>query len=205
MTAPMRIEPVTLEGRHVRLESLDDTHFEGLCAIAFDEALWRLQVSRMRDREDLRQYVAIARADQLRGSALPFATIDRASGQVVGSTRFGNIERTHRRVEIGWTWLARPWQRTAANTEAKLLMLTHAFESWGCLRVELKTDVLNEQSRRAMLRIGAREEGILRSHMQAWDGRRRDTVYFSILDHEWPSVKAGLEARLARGGSPQLR
>ena len=202
MTTPMRIEPVTLEGRHIRLEPLDDTHFEGLCAIAFDEALWRLQVSRMHDREDLRQYVAIARADQLRGSALPFATIDRASGQVVGSTRFGNIERTHRRVEIGWTWLARPWQRTAANTEAKLLMLTHAFERWGCLRVELKTDVLNEQSRRAMLRIGAREEGILRSHMQAWDGRRRDTVYFSILDHEWPEVRAGLTAKLAGPSRP---
>lgn len=202
MTTPMRIEPVTLEGRHIRLEPLDDTHFEGLCAIAFDEALWRLQVSRMHDREDLRQYVALARADQLRGSALPFATIDRASGQVVGSTRFGNIERTHRRVEIGWTWLARPWQRTAANTEAKLLMLTHAFERWGCLRVELKTDVLNEQSRRAMLRIGAREEGILRSHMQAWDGRRRDTVYFSILDHEWPEVRAGLTAKLAGPSRP---
>jgi RimJ/RimL family protein N-acetyltransferase len=198
----MRIEPVTLEGRHVRLEPLDDTHFEGLCAIAFDEALWRLQVSRMRDREDLRRYVAIARADQLRGSALPFATIDRASGQVIGSTRFGNIERIHRRVEIGWTWLARPWQRTAANTEAKLLMLTHAFERWGCLRVELKTDVLNEQSRRAMLRIGAREEGILRSHMQAWDGRRRDTVHFSILDHEWPEVRAGLTAKLAGPSRP---
>jgi RimJ/RimL family protein N-acetyltransferase len=195
----MRVEPVTLAGRHVRLEPLDDSHFEGLCAIAFDEALWRLQVTPMRDREDLRQYVAIARADQLRGSALPFATIDQASGQVIGSTRFGNIERTHRRVEIGWTWLARPWQRTAANTEAKLLMLAHAFESWGCLRVELKTDVLNEQSRNAMLRIGARQEGILRSHMQAWDGRRRDTVYFSILDHEWPVVRAGLEARLLKG------
>ena len=201
----MQVEPVTLEGRHVRLESLDDAHFEGLGAIAFDEALWRLQMSPMRDREDLRQYVALARADQLRGSALPFATIDRPSGRVIGSTRFGNIERTHRRAEIGWTWIARPWQRTAANTEAKLLMLTHAFEAWGCLRVELKTDVLNEQSRRAMLRIGAREEGVLRSHMQAWNGRRRDTVYFSILDHEWPEVKAGLGARLARGAPPQLR
>jgi len=201
----MQIEPVPLEGRHVRLEPLDDVHFEGLCAVAFDEALWRLQMSPMRDREDLRQYVALARADQLRGSALPFATIDRASGRVIGSTRFGNIERTHRRAEIGWTWIARPWQRTAANTEAKLLMLTHAFEAWGCLRVELKTDVLNEQSRRAMLRIGAREEGVLRSHMQAWNGRRRDTVYFSILDHEWPEVKAGLGARLARGAPPQLR
>jgi RimJ/RimL family protein N-acetyltransferase len=198
----MRIEPVTLEGRHVRLEPLDDTHFKGLCAIAFDEALWQLQVTPMRDREDLRQYVAIARADQLRGSALPFATIDRSSGQVIGSTRFANIERTHRRVEIGWTWIARPWQRTAANTEAKLLMLTHAFERWGCIRVELKTDVLNEQSRRAIRRIGAKEEGILRSHMQAWNGRRRDSVYFSILDHEWPEVRAGLTAKLAPPGRP---
>jgi RimJ/RimL family protein N-acetyltransferase len=193
----MQIEPLTLAGRHVRLEPLDDTHFEGLAAIAFDDALWRLQMSPMRDRDDLRQYVAIARADQLRGSALPFATIDRASGRVIGSTRFGNIERTHRRVEIGWTWIARPWQRTAANTEAKLLMLTHAFETWACIRVELKTDVLNQQSRQAMLRIGAKEEGVLRSHVQAWNGRRRDTVYFSILDHEWPEVRAGLTAKLA--------
>jgi len=197
VTSLMQIEPVTLAGRHVRLEPLDDSHFEGLAAIAFDDALWRLQMSPMRDREDLRQYVAVARADQLRGSALPFATIDQASGRVIGSTRFANIERTHRRVEIGWTWIARPWQRTAANTEAKLLMLTHAFERWGCVRVELKTDVLNEQSRRAMLRIGAREEGILRSHMQAWNGRRRDTIYFSILEHEWPEVRAGLAAKLA--------
>jgi RimJ/RimL family protein N-acetyltransferase len=197
VTSLMQIEPVTLAGCHVRLEPLDDSHFEGLAAIAFDDALWRLQMSPMRDREDLRQYVAVARADQLRGSALPFATIDQASGRVIGSTRFANIERTHRRVEIGWTWIARPWQRTAANTEAKLLMLTHAFESWGCVRVELKTDVLNEQSRRAMLRIGAREEGILRSHMQAWNGRRRDTIYFSILEHEWPEVRAGLAAKLA--------
>jgi len=197
VTSLMQIEPVTLAGCHVRLEPLDDSHFEGLAAIAFDDALWRLQMSPMRDREDLRQYVAVARADQLRGSALPFATIDQASGRVIGSTRFANIERTHRRVEIGWTWIARPWQRTAANTEAKLLMLTHAFERWGCVRVELKTDVLNEQSRRAMLRIGAREEGILRSHMQAWNGRRRDTIYFSILEHEWPEVRAGLAAKLA--------
>jgi RimJ/RimL family protein N-acetyltransferase len=202
VTSLMQIEPVTLAGRHVRLEPLDDTHFEGLAAIAFDDALWRLQMSPMRDREDLRQYVAVARADQLRGSALPFATIDQASGRVIGSTRFANIERTHRRVEIGWTWIARPWQRTAANTEAKRLMLTHAFETWGCVRVELKTDVLNEQSRRAMLRIGAREEGILRSHMQAWNGRRRDTIYFSILDHEWPEVRAGLADKLAPPPEP---
>jgi len=119
---------------------------------------------------------------------------------VVGSTRFMNIDVANRRVEIGATWLAEPWQRTVINTEAKYLMLRHAFETLGCIRVELKTDALNQRSRQAMLRIGAREEGIFRQHMVTWSGRLRDTVYFSILDSEWPTVKANLEAKLRRSG-----
>jgi RimJ/RimL family protein N-acetyltransferase len=196
----MKIQPLTLDGRHVRLAPLSASHLEALCAVGLDEALWRLSTVRMQNRQDMTEYVAAALAEQARGVALPFVTIERSSNRVIGSTRFGNIDRGNRRVEIGWTWLARPWQRTAANSEAKLLMLRHAFETWGCLRVELKTDALNQQSRQAMLRIGAREEGILRSHMLVWDGRRRDSAYYSILDAEWPRVREQLIARLERGG-----
>ena len=128
--------------------------------------------------------------------ALPFATILKESGRAIGCSRYGNIDRHNRRVEISWTWIGRPWQRTAVNTEAKYLMLQHAFETLGCIRVELKTDALNERSRRAILRIGAKEEGTFRRHMITASGRVRDTVYFSIVDREWPEVKAGLEARL---------
>jgi N-acetyltransferase len=121
---------------------------------------------------------------------------------VVGSTRFGNYDPSNRRIEIGWTWLARPWQRTAINTEAKYLMLTHAFEKLHCVRVELKTDVLNTPSRKAMLRIGAKEEGILRKHTVMWTGRYRDSIYYSILDEEWPDVKEQLERMLVRRPGP---
>jgi RimJ/RimL family protein N-acetyltransferase len=137
--------------------------------------------------------------DQANGIALPFVTIDRASNTVVGSTRFGNIDRANRRVEIGWTWINPQWQRTYINTEAKYLMLRHAFETWQCIRVELKTDSLNEKSRNAMLRIGAKEEGTLRNHMVTYSGRLRHSVYFSIIDSEWPQVKANLEAKMAAG------
>jgi RimJ/RimL family protein N-acetyltransferase len=127
-----------------------------------------------------------------------FATVETSSGRVIGSTRFMNIDRANRRVEIGSTWIAPPWQRTAVNTEAKYLMLRHAFEVWGCIRVELKTDALNQKSRNAILRIGAKEEGTLRRHLITHTGRVRDTVYFSILDSEWPGVKA----RLTRKSAP---
>jgi RimJ/RimL family protein N-acetyltransferase len=133
--------------------------------------------------------------------SLPFATVEQSSGAVVGSTRFGNIDRLNRHVEIGWTWVAREWQRTPVNTEAKLLMLRHAFDVWGAIRVELKTDSLNERSRRAILRIGAREEGTFRNHMIVHDGRFRHSVYFSIIDSEWPTVKSALEAKLTRPSS----
>ncbi len=194
----MDIVPVTLEGQSVRMEPMAESHLDGLCAAGLDPALWRWSMDPMRDREDMAKYLATALADRARGVSLPFATVARSSGQVIGSTRFGNIDRGNRRVEIGWTWLGRAWQRTAANSEAKYLMLRHAFEVWGCLRVELKTDVLNQQSRNAMLRLGAKEEGILRSHMLSWEGRRRDSVYYSILDTEWPEVKGRLEERAGR-------
>src|SRR5262249_55884783 len=134
------------------------------------------------------------------GSALPFATVWRATGQVIGTTRFGNASAEHRRVEIGWTWLGRRWQRTGANTQAKYLMLRHAFDTLGCLRVEPKTSALNERSRAAIRRIGGREEGILRHHMVNEDGSLRDSVYYSILVEEWPDVRQRLEDMMAAHG-----
>ncbi|TMI76202.1 MAG: GNAT family N-acetyltransferase [Bacillati bacterium ANGP1] len=198
----MDIRPVLLEGRLVRLEPLSMDHHAALCAVGFDPELWRWTLNLVQTPEQMREYMKAALDAQARGSELPFATCERASGRAVGSTRFGNIDRANRRVEIGWTWIARPWQRTAVNTEAKYLMLRHAFEQWGCVRVELKTDVLNETSRVALRRLGAKEEGVLRRHMITATGRIRDTVYYSILDTEWPAVKAMLEAKLVQPARP---
>ena len=197
MVAP-GIAPCTLEGTHVRLRPLSPEHVEGLCAVGLDPDLWRWIPNQVRNRDDMRRYVETALDEQRRGVSLPFATTLKESGQVIGSTRYGNVSLENHRVEIGWTWIGRDWQRSAANTEAKYLMLRHAFESLGCKRVELKTDVLNERSRNAILRIGAKQEGILRRHILTDTGRMRDTVYFSILDDEWPAVKQQLEAKLAR-------
>lgn len=193
----MKIDPVTLEGIHVRLEPLAMSHHAQLCEVGLDEELWRWIPQNVRTPEDLRAYIEEALRSQAQGTALPFATLDRASGRAIGSTRFGNIDGVNRHVEIGWTWLGLAWQRTAANTEAKYLMLRHAFENWGCLRVEFKTDSLNERSRAALLRIGAKEEGIFRNHVVTWTGRIRHSVYFSIIDSEWPAVKSHLEKRLS--------
>lgn len=192
----MKLEPVTLEGRGVRLEPLAASHHAALCEVGLDPELWRLVPYRVSAPDEMRGYIDSALEAQAAGTAIPFATVEIASGRVVGSTRFMNIDAANRRVEIGATWLAAPWQRTTINTEAKYLMLRHAFETWHCIRVELKTDALNQRSRQAMLRIGAREEGTLRQHMVTWSGRLRDTVYFSILDSEWPAVKADLEVKL---------
>jgi len=200
----MEIRPVVLEGQAVRLEPLSMDHHSALCAVGLDPELWRWTFALVQTPEQMRRYIQAALDAQARGGELPFATCERASGRVVGSTRFGNIDRANRRVEIGWSWIAGPWQRTAVNTEAKYLMLWHAFEQWGCVRVELKTDVLNEASRRAILRLGAKEEGVLRQHMITATGRLRDTVYYSILDGEWPGVKATLEEKL-RGPRPGAR
>ena len=185
-----------LTGRQVRLEPLSLKHLDGLCAIGLDAPLWQWTTNRLRDREEMRDYIETALDEQQRGVSLPFATLLTATGQTVGSTRFANMDLKNRRVEIGWTWIGVPWQRTAVNTEAKYLMLCHAFETLGCQRVEFKTDALNSRSRQAILRLGAKEEGVLRRHMVTYSGRLRDTGYFSIRDDEWPSVKARLQAKL---------
>jgi len=197
MAAEMMVSPVTLEGRYVRLEPLAKGHLAGLAEVGLDEELWRWIPTQVRTMEEMAEYIETALGEQERGVSLPFAIIEKAAGRAIGSTRYGNIDRTHHRVEIGWTWVARTWQRTAMNTEAKYLLLRHAFETLGCMRVELKTDSLNERSRAAILRLGAREEGIFRNHMITASGRIRHTVYFSIIDSEWPAVKARLEAILS--------
>lgn len=190
--------PVTLEGRHVRLVPLAAEHVEALWAAGRDGDIFRWYTHPIRDLDAMAGWVRAALSDQAAGRAVPFATLDAATGAIIGSTRFGNIDAGNRRAEIGWTWVAAPFQRTAVNTEAKLLMLRHAFTVWGCARVELKTDSLNTRSREAILRIGATEEGTLRRHMLRADGTWRDTVYFSILDTEWPTAEAALAARLSR-------
>jgi RimJ/RimL family protein N-acetyltransferase len=196
MAEEMNLAPVTLEGSHVRLEPLAKAHLAGLVLVGLDEQLWRWVPVPVRTAEEMGAYIDAALEEQKRGVSLPFALIERATGRAIGSTRYGNIDRTHRRAEIGWTWVAREWQRTAVNTEAKYLLLRHAFETLGCIRVELKTDSLNGKSRAAILRIGAEEEGIFRNHMITASGRIRHTVYFSIVDSEWPAVKARLESLL---------
>jgi RimJ/RimL family protein N-acetyltransferase len=196
MATEMMVTPVTLEGRRVRLEPLAKAHLAGLAQVGLDEELWRWISTPVRTPEEMAAYIETALQEQERNVSLPFAILEQATGQAIGSTRFGNIDRTHRRVEIGWTWVARDWQRTAVNTEAKYLLLRQAFETLGCMRVELKTDSLNERSRAAILRIGAREEGIFRNHMITASGRIRHTVYFSIVDSEWPAVKRRLESIL---------
>ncbi|HEX5134693.1 MAG TPA: GNAT family protein [Thermoanaerobaculia bacterium] len=195
----MTLEPIVLEGQHVRLEPLSFEHLTDLAKVAFDPEIWRWTSERAMSLGELRAYVERALAASLTGSVLPFATVARRVGMAVGSTRFANFDALNRRGAIGWTWLGRDWQRTAINTEAKYLMLTHAFEKLGCVRVELRTDVLNERSRAAIRRLGASEEGVLRKHAITSTGRVRDDVYYSVVDDEWPAVKAKLEARIARG------
>jgi RimJ/RimL family protein N-acetyltransferase len=197
MAKEMSVTPVTLEGRHVRLEPLRRDHLAGLAEVGLNPELWRWIPTAVRTKEEMASYIETALQEQERGVSLPFALVEKTTGQAIGSTRYGNIDRTHHRVEIGWTWVALEWQRTAANTEAKYLLLRHAFESLDCLRVELKTDSLNERSRAAILRIGAQEEGIFRNHMITESGRIRHSVYFSIIDSEWPGAKARLEAKLS--------
>jgi N-acetyltransferase len=189
----MRVAPVTLEGSNVRLEPLSLAHLDGLCAVGLDPSIWRWMSITMDSADDMRRYVEAALAARLEARELPFATVERPTGRVVGSTRYLNIEPAHGRLEIGWTWIAPAWQRTAVNTEAKLLQLRHAFDVLGCRRVEFKTDALNAASRRALARIGAVEEGTLRNHMLMPSGRMRHSVYFGITDVEWPAIEARLE------------
>jgi RimJ/RimL family protein N-acetyltransferase len=201
VASPLNIvTPITLEGSVVRLEPIRRDHADDFWDIAKDalDDIFQWIPYRMKTREDFHHLVEKAFDEQKRGESIVFATVERGSRRVIGSTRFMNIDRANRRVEIGSTWIAPPWQRTAVNTEAKYLMLRHAFEEWKCYRVELKTDALNQKSRNAILRIGAKEEGTLRRHVLTWTGRVRDSVYFSILDSEWPEAKAKLEAMFAR-------
>ena len=198
MAAIPELEPFVLEGAQVRLEPLSLGHVDALCAVGLDPDLWQWIPTQVRDRAEMRAYVEEALAQQRQGLSLPFATLLKGSGQAIGSTRYMNIDLKNRRVEIGATWIGRPWQRSAVNTEAKYLMLRHAFDAMKCIRVELKTDVLNERSRSAIKRLGAKQEGILRRHVITANDRARDTVYYSILEDEWPTVRVNLEARLTQ-------
>jgi len=192
----MKIEPVTLQGRVVRLEPLALAHVPGLARVGLDPELWRWIPTQVADAAQMQAWVQTALDEQTAGTSLPFAIISQASGEAIGSTRYMNIVPAHRRLEIGSTWLSTAAQRSGANTEAKLLLLTHAFEALKAIRVELKTDALNSKSRAAIARIGGIEEGIFRRHVICASGRVRDTVYFSMLDNEWPAVKTRLGGML---------
>jgi len=191
----LRPERIVLEGRVVRLEPLDERHRDDLLAAAAeDPAIWRYMSADLSAADAWPDYLAGA----LRPEYVAWATVERAADRAVGSTRFGDIAPEHGRVEIGWTWIAPSRQRSAVNTEAKLLQLTYAFDTLGAGRVALKTDLRNERSQRAIERLGAVREGVLRRHLRLPDGHVRDTVYYSILADEWPMVKARLEESLSR-------
>ena len=195
---PDYLEPVTLEGRIVRLEPLQLEHVPALAEVGLEPAIWQWTLARPGSEDDLREWAAATIANRASRTELPFVTLEAATGRPIGSSRFLNIVPEHRRLEIGWTWVAPRWQRSGANREAKLLMLTHAFERLGCRRVEFKTDSLNQPSRAALLGIGATFEGIFRNHMVMPEGRMRHSAYYSVIDDEWPDVKGRLEASLAR-------
>jgi len=198
----LQITTVTLEGKHVRLEPLTLAHEPALNDAAANGELWNTDVTIIPKPEGMKDYIQFALDGLSERKQLPFAIVQKSSGQVVGSTRFYEIRAADKAAAIGYTWLSKSAQRTPINTEAKLLMLTHAFETWNCVRVELITDVRNEQSRTAILRIGAKQEGILRNHLILPSGRIRDSVVFSIIDSEWPDVKAKLKSKLERTRLP---
>jgi N-acetyltransferase len=191
------VKPVTLIGSIVRLEPLSLGHLDGLAEVAFEPSIWRWTLARPTDVDGLRAWMdsAIAHADD--GSEMPFATVDVSTGRPIGSSRFMSIVPEHRRLEIGWTWIAPAWQRRGANQEAKYLQLRHAFEDLGANRVEFKTDSLNDKANPALLAIGATFEGTFRNHMIMPEGRLRHSNYYSVTKEEWPDRKAKLEARIA--------
>lgn len=189
------LSPIVLQGSHVRLEPLSLAHVPGLQQATRDGELWRLWYTSVPDPDGMQGYVEKALALRDAGAALPWAVLD-AKGEVVGSTRYGNVDADNKRVEIGWTWYAKHVQRTALNTEAKLLLLTHAFEALDCAAVEFRTSWFNHASRNAIARLGAKQDGVLRKHMRMADGQHRDTVVFSIIDGEWPMVKRHLSYKL---------
>jgi RimJ/RimL family protein N-acetyltransferase len=180
------------------MEPLREDHLADLALVAFDAPLWQWTIMGPQDEAGLRRWVETALANQEAGTERPFATIDLATGRAVGSSRFMSIVPEHRRLEIGWTWIGTGYQRTGSNREAKLLQLTHAFETLGANRVEFKTHARNEQSRNALAGIGATFEGVFRNHTIMPDGSLRDSAYFSVIVEEWPGVKAALIAGLAR-------
>jgi N-acetyltransferase len=198
VTDAPRLDPVTLEGRLIRLEPLELEHVPGLAEVGLDPEIWRWTLARPTSEAALRAWAETTIRARDAGTELPFATIDRASSRPIGSSRYLNIVLDHRRLEIGWTWVAPPWQRSGANREAKLLMLEHAFERLGCRRVEFKTDANNTKSREALLGIGAVFEGIFRKHMVMPGDGIRDSAWYSVTDDEWPAVRARLEASLTR-------
>src|SRR5436305_14227416 len=193
-----RLEPVTLEGRIVRLVPLELEHVPRLAEVGLDPSLWQWTLARPTSEAELRDWALTTIRNREEATELPFATLDARTGQPIGSSRYMNIVLEHRRLEIGWTWVAPQWQRSGANREAKLLMLGHAFDTLGCRRVEFKTDSLNEPSRTALLGIGATFEGIFRNHMVMPGGRMRHSAYYSVIDEEWPAVRSGLERSLRR-------
>ncbi|MEA2605539.1 MAG: N-acetyltransferase [Chloroflexota bacterium] len=198
MDASGRVAPVILGGRKVRLEPLSLEHVPRLAEVALEPAIWQWTLARPTSEADVRAWAEAALAGRAAGTEFPFVTLEAATGQPIGSSRFMNIVLEHRRLEIGWTWVAPAWQRTGANREAKLLMLGHAFDVLGCRRVEFKTDSLNEPSRTALLGIGAQFEGIFRNHMVMPGGRMRHSAWYSVIDEDWPAVRSGLERSLAR-------
>ena len=192
------VQPVVLEGRRVRLEPLRAEHFDDLAAVAFDRVSGQWSAPGDLDEAGRRGGMAVALANADAGLELPFATVDRSTGRAVGSTRFMSIVPEHRRLEIGWTWLGRAFQRSGLNREAKLLQLAHGFEVLGANRVEFKTHALNHRSRTALAGIGATFEGVFRNHMILPDGSIRHSAYFSVIAEEWPAVKVALIADLDR-------
>ena len=197
-TPPDRVEPVTLQGRIVRLEPLSLEHVPGLAEVGLDPAIWRWTIARPASEADLHGWAETALRARAAGTEMPFATLEAATGRPIGSSRYMNIVVEHRRLEIGWTWVAPPWQRSGANREAKLLMLTHAFEVLRCRRVEFKTDSNNEPSRTALLGIGATFEGIFRKHMVMPGDGVRHSAWYSVTDDDWPAVRERLEALIRR-------
>ena len=192
------VRPVVLEGTRVRLEPLRREHLADLGRVAFDQPIWRWTIMGPQDEAGLERWLDTALANAEAGTERPFATIDLATGRAIGSSRYMSIVPEHRRLEIGWTWVGTAYQRTGANREAKLLQLTHAFETLDANRVEFKTHARNERSRTALSGIGATLEGVFRQHMIMPDGSLRDSAYFSVILPEWPAVKTALEGGLAR-------
>ena len=192
------VTPVTLTGRRVRMEPLDERHLDDLARVAVDDSIFRWITNRPMDDAALRAWFDQAQVNAAETTEVPFATIDQASGRAIGSSRYMTIAPEHRRLEIGWSWVATAFQRTGANREAKLLQLTHAFETLGAQRVEFKTHARNVASRTALLGIGATFEGVLRHHTIMPDGSNRDSAFYGVIAPEWPAVKARLEGLLAR-------